>query len=70
MFQSTPRWCPCGCDSSYIFECEGVVAPKQGGNLFYTCPRSGDPLAFQSRGHWVLSQQDRKHTVVKVSLKG
>lgn len=70
MFQSTPRWCPCGCDSSYIFEFAGSVAPLKGGSLFYTCPGSGDPLSFQSRGHWVLSQQYRKHTVVKVSQKG
>ena len=70
MFQSTHRWCPCGCDSNYIFECEGVAATQQGGNLFYTCPGSGDLLSFQNRGPWVPSQQDEKHKVVKVSLQG
>ncbi len=68
MFQTTPRWCPCGCDSSYIFENEGVVAPPQGGNLFYTCPGSGDLLSFQNRGPWVPSHQEETHTVVKASL--
>lgn len=70
MFQSTPRSCPCGCDSSYIFECEGVVVPQQGRNIFYTCPGSGDLLSFQNRGPWVPSHQARNHTVVKVSLQG
>ena len=70
MFQSSPRWCPCGCDSSYIFEYAGSIAPLKGGNLFYTCPGSGDLLSFQSRGHWVTSQQSGKRRAVNVSLKG
>lgn len=70
MFQTIPRWCPCGCESSYVFECEGGIAPRQGRNLFYTCPGSGDLLSFQNRGPWVGSLQAGKHSVVKASLQG
>lgn len=67
MFDQTPRWCPCGCDSSYTFESEGGVAPKQGAWLHYTCPRSQERLSFRSFGLWASSGQGKEHKVVKAS---
>lgn len=68
MFDQNPRLCPCGCDASYTFECEGGVAPRQGAWLSYTCPQSQDLLSFPNFGHWGPSLQNKKYKVVKASL--
>jgi len=69
MFVTTASWCPCGCDSSYTFEFDGVVAPEQGVWLHYTCPQSRERLTFQSFACWGPYRQDWKHEVVKASLQ-
>jgi hypothetical protein len=68
MFDQTPRWCPCGCSSSYVFECGGVAAPRGGQRLYYTCPGSRDLLSFRSSGNWVASHPKGRYKVVKASL--
>ncbi len=68
MFDLTPRWCPCGCDTSYTIECEGPVAPTEGTWLHYTCPSSQDRLSFQSQGCWGSSRQEKDHPVVAATL--
>lgn len=68
MFDLTPRWCPCGCETSYTIECDALVAPADGAWLHYTCPKSQDRLSFQSCGCWGSSRNDNSHQVVIASL--
>ena len=69
MFEQTPRWCPCGCDTNYTIECEGDVAPGQGVWLHYSCPGSHERLSFRNSGPWASSHKAWKHKVVKATLE-
>lgn len=69
MFEKTPRWCPCGCASSYTIEFEGNSAPRQGVWLHYSCPRSQERLSFKKSGPWASTNQEKKYKVVRASMK-
>lgn len=69
MFQNLARWCPCGCESSYLFQWDDAVPPKRGDMLHYTCPGSREVLSFRNEGPWVDTHQDVTHKSVKVSLQ-
>lgn len=69
MHQTTPRFCPCGCDQSYVFAVEGTVPPRRGAELFYRCPQSQDLLSFTEEGRWVDEPVEPGSLVVLAKLQ-